>query len=166
MTIPVQRGRLALLALAGIWLAGCAQPPRQAREAAAAQHWSGRLALQVDQEDAQSFSAAFILSGTSEAGRLQLFSPLGSTLAELQWQAGLARLTTGSEQRESGSLAQLAQELTGAELPIEALFAWLRGEAVQSAGWQADLSRLADGRLVATRQQPAPQATLRIVLER
>lgn len=166
MSVPLQRRRLAVLALAGAWLTGCAPPLRQTREATAAQHWSGRLALQVDQEGAQSFSAAFVLTGSPQTGSLQLFSPLGSTLAELQWQAGLARLTTGSEQRESGSLAQLAQELTGTELPIEALFAWLRGEAVQSAGWQADLSRLADGRLVATRHQPAPQATLRVVLER
>jgi outer membrane lipoprotein LolB len=46
------------------------------------------------------------------------------------------------------------------------LFAWLRGEAATAPGWQADVSRHAEGRINAQRNDPAPPAQLRIVLER
>lgn len=148
--------------LACLLLAACAQPPRPAE--GASDHWSGRLALQVDDAAAQSFSAGFELKGNPERGELLLFTPLGSTLALLEWAPGRALLVQGQEHRESSSLQALTQELTGSELPIAALFGWLKGEAVQATGWQADLSALNQGRLAATRHTPAPQAVLRIIL--
>ncbi|MBS0509283.1 MAG: outer membrane lipoprotein LolB, partial [Proteobacteria bacterium] len=50
-----------LAALGSALLAACAQPPRPA--SGAADHWSGRLALQVEDAAAQSFSAGFELQG-------------------------------------------------------------------------------------------------------
>ncbi|AVP59134.1 hypothetical protein C7H73_13530 [Pulveribacter suum] len=161
-----ERARLGLAVLAAAWLAGCAKPPRPAEGEDRADRWSGRLAVQVDDAAAQSFSAGFVLSGSAREGTLTLYNPLGNTLAELGWQPGRALLKTGGQLRESPSLHDLVRELTGTELPIEALFGWLHGQAVQASGWQADLSRLTDGRLVATRHTPAPQAVLRLVLER
>jgi outer membrane lipoprotein LolB len=35
-----------------------------------------------------------------------------------------------------------------------------------AAGWRADLSQLASGRVAAKRLQPPPEADLRVVLER
>jgi outer membrane lipoprotein LolB len=55
---------------------------------------------------------------------------------------------------------------TGAAIPLPALFAWLRGQAAQAPGWQADVSRHSEGRVNAQRSDPAPTAKLRIVLER
>ncbi len=163
-----ERTRLNLLVLAGALVAGCAGPPRAATDAAPPGHWSGRLAVQVEGDDAaaRSFSAGFVLTGSADRGALTLYTPLGSTLAELRWTAQHALLSSSDGQRESDSLQQLVRDVTGTDVPIVALFAWLGGNAVSAAGWQADLSRLEDGRLVATRHTPAPQATLRVVLER
>ena len=168
MTLPgavserPQRGRLLLAALGAALLGAGAQPPRPA--SGAADHWSGRLALQIEDASAQSFSAGFELQGSPDAGALTLFNPLGNIIAELQWTPGRAILNNGGEQRQSASLQTLVQALTGSELPIAALFGWLKGEPVQAAGWQADLSALDKGRLTATRHQPAPQAVLRVIL--
>lgn len=144
-------------------LAGCAQPPRAP---AGPGEWSGRLALQVEGQSSQSFSAAFELRGTPEAGELTLYTPLGSTLARLQWAAGMARLEQGSEARESASLDDLLQDLTGSRLPVAALFDWLQGRPAAASGWRADLSAAQDGRITAERLDPLPLATLRIALTR
>jgi outer membrane lipoprotein LolB len=162
-----RRGRLLTAALAGMLLAACTHPPVLTGSPAngAADHWSGRLALQVQDAPSQSFSAGFELSGGPERGELLLFSPLGSTLARLQWSPGGALLLQGDQRRQSPSLQALTRELTGSELPVAALFGWLKGQAVQATGWEADLSALGQGRIAATRQTPAPQASLRIVLD-
>lgn len=144
-------------------LAGCAQPPRAP---SAASEWSGRLALQIEGQASQSFSAAFELRGNPQAGELTLYTPLGSTLARLQWAAGAARLEQGSEVRESASLDELLQDLTGSRLPVAALFDWLQGRPAAASGWRADLSAAQDGRITAERLDPMPLATLRIALTR
>ncbi|WP_335645428.1 lipoprotein insertase outer membrane protein LolB [Melaminivora suipulveris] len=167
MAAPSRRRWLGLLAAGGTaLLSGCAQPPRAASDAQRGDFWSGRLAVQVEGDAARSFSAGFTLAGSASAGSLLLYTPLGNALAELRWTPQHAVLKQGDRERSSTSLQQLARDLTGVDLPIEALFAWLHGDAVQAAGWQADLSRLQDGRLVASRHAPEPQATLRVVLER
>ena len=145
-------------------LAGCATPTRPSEPAAA--FWSGRLALQVDQQPSQSFSALFELRGNARAGGLTLTSPIGSVLAELVWQPGQATLRSGGLTRQFTSVADLAREATGTAIPLEALFDWLAGVQATVPGWQADLSELAQGRLRARRSEPAPAADLRIALER
>ena len=61
----------------------------------------------------------------------------------------------------------LAQQATGTELPVAALFDWLRGTATAAPGWDADLSQLPEGRLLARRMaDSAPAVELRILLER
>ena len=149
-------------AFMGALLAACAQPPRPA--SGAADHWSGRLAVQVEDAASRSFSAGFELRGSPAAGELTLFNPLGNVIAELQWSSGRAVLNNGSETRQSTSLQTLVRELTGSDLPIDALFGWLKGEQVLATGWQADLSALDKGRLTATRHTPAPHTVLRVIL--
>jgi outer membrane lipoprotein LolB len=53
-------------------------------------------------------------------------------------------------------MSTLTQEALGADLPMNALFAWLAGDNARIAGWQADLSGLGDGRLAARRSEPRP----------
>lgn len=160
--IRPRRGRLLLASLCGALLAACAQPPRP--DSGASDHWSGRLAVQVQDEAARSFHAGFELKGSAAAGELTLLNPLGNVIAQLTWSPGLAVLNNGSETRQSTSLSTLVGELTGSELPIDALFGWLKGEPVQATGWQADLSALTQGRLTATRHAPAPRTELRVIL--
>lgn len=167
----MKRGRRHLLAalggLAALGLAGCAQPVRRPpAEGAAGGYWRGRLALRVeDRAEPTSFFANFELSGAAEAGELLLSSPLGTTLAQLQWSPRMALLRNNGRTRSFDSLDALAVEATGTDIPIAALFEWLQGRAAAADGWQADLTQLEAGRLLARRQQPAPAAELRLILE-
>lgn len=170
MTARLPNRRTLLLAAAplALVLAGCAQPRLRPERAADPAFWSGRLALQVHDAQAQdqSFSASFELQGAERAGQLILLSPFGAALAELQWSPAGAQLRQSGQLRESASLDALVQDTIGTPLPIGALFAWLAGEAAAAPGWQADLSQLAEGRLRAERTDPLPRATLRLVLDR
>jgi outer membrane lipoprotein LolB len=84
----------------------------------------------------------------------------------MAWTADSARLRSGAKERHYASLDMLASEITGAPIPVRALFDWLEGRPTTADGWQADLSRLAEGRLLARRAEPAPAAELRLLFER
>lgn len=129
------------------------------------QSWNGRLALIVDSNPPQSYAAGFDLRGTPAAGELLLISPLGQALANVVWSADGAEMRQGDRITRRASLDELATELGGAAVPVSALFGWLRGEQPKAQGWEADLSRHADGRITARRTQPLPSAELRVVFE-
>ena len=152
-----------LLACMFLGLAGCAQIPTTA--APTQPHWSGRLALQVEGQQTQSFSASFELQGSPAQGELALLSPLGTLIARLQWEPGQARLSARGETQASSSLEDLLLQATGTPIPVAALFDWLSGTQTRADGWQADLGALDQGRLVAQRNDPTPRTTLRIVLD-
>jgi outer membrane lipoprotein LolB len=128
--------------------------------------WSGRLALQVEDNQRESFSAGFELKGSAKAGELALFTPIGGTLAVLGWAPGSATLHSNGQTRDFESVDALVAHATGAAIPVPALFDWLRGINTPVAGWQADLSLLGQGRLSAQRVTPPPKADLRVVLDR
>lgn len=163
----LQRGLLLALSSATGLLGACALPARRASgtDEAGEGYWSGRLALQVESEPPQSWSAGFELTGRPEAGELRIASPLGQILAQLHWQPGSAVLVRGSDRLQRPSLPALVRELTGTDIPIDGLFAWLRGQAAEVAGWEADLSRQPEGRISARRLQPLPATTLRLQFE-
>ncbi|MEY4507312.1 MAG: hypothetical protein RL297_1890 [Pseudomonadota bacterium] len=127
--------------------------------------WSGRLAVTVHSTPQNHFSASFELQGTSEAGRLTLLSPLGTTLAHVQWSPQGAQWQRGSEWESRLSLGELMRDLLGTELPVTHLFAWLDGQPTAPEGWSVDLSRHRDGRIQAHREYPLPRADLRVVFE-
>ncbi|NMM86265.1 hypothetical protein B2J88_18135 [Rhodococcus sp. SRB_17] len=148
-------------------MAGCAQlPTAPGGTLAQRSHWSGRLALAMDNQPSQSFAAAFELEGDATRGALTLLSPLGSVLAQLEWTPGHARLQSNGPPRESASLDELLQQATGTVIPVRALFSWLGGMQATAPGWQADLSTIEQGRLLAVRHDPPPRATLRVTFER
>lgn len=163
---PSRRRVLWLCSAGWAWAgAGCSllrpRPP-----AAEAPLWQGRLALQIRSDPPESLSASFELSGQAASGELLLFSPLGTRLATLQWQPGRASLSASQGTQIYASLDDLATAHQAGVLPIAALFDWLKGQDRAVAGWQVDLSRLAEGRLQAQRISPLPAAQLRIVLDR
>jgi outer membrane lipoprotein LolB len=158
--------RLAGLALAAVlWLAGCAAPPRSPA-APGEQAWAGRLALTVEGNAAQSFSAGFELKGSAQTGELTLTNPLGGVAAVLAWAPGSATLRSGGEVRLFPSVEALATEATGAPLPLASLFDWLAGMPTAVPGWQVDVSQVPAGRLRAQRTAPQPLVDLRVALER
>lgn len=158
--------RLAL-AFAIILLAGCAAPVRTSGTYDAENaHWQGRLAVKVYSTPVQAFSADFDLQGSAQAGTLVFSSPLGSTVARLQWDAQSAQLQTTGAPQYFDSLDALTRQATGTELPIASLFAWLQGNDPLTPGWRVDLQNLPNGRLSAQRLPPETPADLTILLER
>lgn len=165
-------GALLSTLIAIFFIAGCAITPK-----ATGQNdinlsvWHGRLALQVQAipneplSQARSFSAAFDLSGTPQAGELTFFTPLGSTAAAIHWRAELATLESQGDTRTYPGLTPLIQNLLGTDVPVLALFAWLEGRGVATDGWEVDLTQFAQGKITAQRLTPLPQAQLRLVLE-
>ena len=166
MTRHLPFGRWWQAALLAMLLAGCATPPPRTPAAPGVQSWSGRMALNVEGQAAKSFSAGFELKGAPEAGELTLTNPLGGTVAVLQWSPGTATLRSNGSTRQFPSLEALAEEATGAPLPVASLFDWLSGKPTPVPGWEPDLSQVADGRLRARRTDPPPPADLRLVFER
>lgn len=168
---------LAIAIIANLLLAGCAYPrSAEGKNDAEIAQWRGRLALRVDPdnsapsgnsgEQSQSFSASFELTGNAQSGGLLLFSPLGTTVAELTWTAQTAAMRANGETRSFNSLAELLKQATGTEIPVASLFGWLAGNHVSTPGWLADLSQYGVGRVVARRSDPAPAVELRLIFEK
>jgi outer membrane lipoprotein LolB len=163
---PTSRASFMRLWVLGcaMFLGACATPPPSTQPHEAA--WSGRLSVRVDSDPAQSFSAGFELRGSPQTGELQLTSPLGNTLATVQWSPQGAALRQGTHVTQRSSLDQLSTELSGTQLPLAALFGWLQGQASEDThGWQADLTRQPEGRITARRSAPLPAAELRLVFQ-
>jgi outer membrane lipoprotein LolB len=161
--------------MAVLLAAGCSTVPPPASGDVLA----GRLVLQISpgaHTPAQQWSAGFELRGSAQAGELDLTSPLGTTVAQARWRPGQAELDQGGERRAFPDLGELSRQLLGENVPLEALFDWLRGRPWPAAshertaqgfvqqGWAVDLSGLGEGRLTARRDQ-APTILLRARLE-
>ena len=123
------------------------------------------MSVQVQSAPPQNTSGSFELSGNAENGQLILLTPLGNIAARVQWNATNASVTQGNQTRQADSLDALTQELLGTSLPVTALFDWIQGRATQAQGWSADLTSHADGKILAIRSTPLPEASLRIVLD-
>lgn len=130
----------------------------------------GRLALSIEPEsnfgDQQTkrFSGEFELNGSQKQGQLQLFTPLGTTLATLNWSPQLAMMQTSGGVKTFDSLDSMLLQATGAALPATGLFAWLQGQPLDLPGWVVDLSRHGSGYITAKRLAPAPALELRVVV--
>lgn len=162
-----------MLVAAMVLLAGCASPNWPAMQDNTAlgerqnniPEWQGRLSLRIQSEPATSMSAGFLLRGEAGHGRLDLYSPLGTTLASLSWAPYEVQLQQGGQLQRFNSLDELTEQATGAALPVNVLFDWLNGIPSFSPGWQADLSQLPRGLLIAQRVSPTPAVQLRIKLD-
>ncbi|HEX5737772.1 MAG TPA: lipoprotein insertase outer membrane protein LolB [Hydrogenophaga sp.] len=144
-------------------MTACATPQKTVLPGESA--WSGRLALTVHTEPVQSVAAGFDLRGSPDAGTLLLTSPLGNTVASVEWSETDAEWRQGDRVIKKRNLEELTTELGGTALPVAALFAWLNGTALEIDGWQADLSRHMNGRITARRNHPLPSAELRLILQ-
>lgn len=166
----------AVAAVVAAALAGCAVAPTTPP---ALDTVSGRLALQVAAAPPQAerrAAAHFELRGDAGRGELDLAGPLGTVMARARWSPELTELQTADGTRPFASLSDLAAELLGEPMPLAALSDWLRGrpwagaahrrhtEGFEQLGWSVDLSRHAEGVIVA-RRASAPAMTLRAVLD-
>ena len=150
-------------ATAAALLPGCAAPPAAIPDAQGP--WLGRLSLRIAADPPQSYAAAFELRGDAASGSLQLSTPLGTVLAQLNWAPGQATLVAEGSTRSFASVQDMTRSVTGAEWPLEALFGWLRGAPGAFAGWAVEQDDRSAGRLRLRRDRPEPVAELRIVLD-
>ncbi len=142
---------------------------------------TGRLGVTVQDAPDRSFSANFELRGDARQGRLILTNALGLQLGEALWSPLGAELVTSDGRTRYASAPDMAEDLIGERVPLQALPDWLRGRpwtgaphTEQSAplqgfaqeGWLIDRANLAQGRLTAQRPQPAPAITVRVRLDR
>lgn len=163
--------RFAVCLLTIVFIAGCAVPTGvSVSDQSERSVWRGRLAVRVESDraesQAQAVAAGFELSGNAQTGELTLYTPLGTTAAALSWSDQTALMRTNGDVRSFASLDALIEQAVGTQIPVKALFAWLGGDNMRAAGWNADLSQLAQGRLTARRTDPPPITELRLVLEK
>lgn len=154
-----------LVLCAALVLTGCGITPLRVQNVPHTTQWQGRLSVTVHGADPSVTTAAFELRGNARTGELALLSPVGTTMALLEWSPEGAHLHRGQAPERYASLDDLTEQLTGSALPVAALWQWLDGHNVQVPGWDSDLSGLAQGRLVARRAHPAPAVSLRIQLD-
>ena len=164
--------RLLLPASLGL-LAACATTPRPAADL------SGRLAVRVEAHQGapvRSLNTQFELRGDASAGVLQLTTPIGITAAEARWSPAGAELITPEGNRRFADLDAMSAQMLGEPLPLAALIDWLRGRpwpgapsrvdagGFEQLGWRIDLSRLAEGWVLAGRDR-TPAVSVRARLE-
>ena len=165
------RALLSSLLIATFLIAGCAHKQgdtsiNDAQNVEKTSFWAGRISLQIQSEPIQGFFAAFELKGRSDVGELTLISPLGSILGIMRWSPTEAMLEQNGSTKRFASTDELLTQTTGAAVPVSALFDWLGGKNTTTPGWTADLSQQANGRIIAKRTSPVPEAELRIVLDK
>ena len=172
------------LLLAAVLLSGCASLKHQDAEVREGDlRLTGKLSVQVDADEGspdgqkRGGSGAFELIGGPAAGQLELSTPLGSLVARASWSRDEASLKTPDGERLYPDLDALTREMLGEPIPVTALFDWMQGRAwsrepstklengFEQLGWRIDLSRFADGILIATRIA-APVVVLRARIEK
>jgi len=94
-----------------------------------------------------------------------LSSPLGTTLATLEWADGTAVLNARGTTQPFDSLQSLSRQAL-VEIPIAALFEWLQGLPSSAPGWTVDLDQFDAGRVRATRLGPDMHAEITVLLDR
>jgi outer membrane lipoprotein LolB len=143
---------------------------------------SGRMTVRIEATDAtpvRAVSAAFELIGNAQQGRLDLNTPLGTTLARARWGLGNVTVTTPQGDSQHDDLPSMTRALLGEDLPVLALFDWLRGRPWSGApstpavlpstdfsqlGWDVNLTEFSQRWVTAKRAQ-TPAVLLRVKLD-
>jgi outer membrane lipoprotein LolB len=129
-------------------------------------HWQGRLSLRVLKSTPEQFSANFELNGSADTGELTLYSPLGTTLAVVNWSPQNAQLMQGQKVQKFESMDALTKELTGAAIPLQAMLSWLDIDGPSLPGWQLNAETSTNGRrIVAKREEPSPALQLTLLVD-
>jgi outer membrane lipoprotein LolB len=167
MNALTRPAKAVLLATAlALGLSACQSLPTPSSASVSATRWNGRLALNVQSDPPQQWAAGFELQGQPSLGQLRVLSPVGTVVVVLNWDPASATLRTADREVAFSNLDELTRAAMGQPLPLAALFDWLEGKPTAVEGWTVDLSRHAQGRIVALRHTPAPAAELRVVIDK
>jgi outer membrane lipoprotein LolB len=124
----VTAARLYTVTVLAILLAACAGAPPKPSIAPAADRFefSGRIGVKYD---GKSFSGNMRWRHVGAHDEIQLYSPLGQTVASLRSDPGYAELLTSDKQRYAAPDAeQVLQQVLGWHLPLAGLPYWVVGE--------------------------------------
>ncbi|MEN9451071.1 MAG: hypothetical protein RLZZ369_130 [Pseudomonadota bacterium] len=182
---------LGAVALALTTLTGCQTAPRPMIplppvDQAAAQQWQGHFSIKLGPwgtQAAEGQSFTFYLQSTPKTGQLDLMTPLGTQLAQVNWSPQGTRIESSEGTQQFASLTEMSQQLLGEDVPLQALPHWLQGMpspdlpparisadhlGFEQAGWTIDAHGLPNGKLQATRAQTSAQRliTIKVRLER
>lgn len=115
--------RVAVTAVA-LWLGACAAPAPPPERS-----YAGRFsALAVDGERRESVNGLFTLEVRGAQQRIDLATPVGTTVARIEISPGRATATGPQLQSASGPDAErLVEELLGWRLPVAGLADWIDG---------------------------------------
>lgn len=120
--------------------------------------------------DGPSFASNLRWSHVSGEDQIWLMTPLGQTLAYIEYGPGGASLTSADKQEyHAGSVESLTRRALGWALPLAQLRYWVRGEEVPGVP-AAGVQRAADGDLLELTQEgwkitftpPAPNVASRL----
>ena len=126
--------------LAAALLAGCATPPPASSNRVApyseAIELSGRSSVNYQKDGkSESLSGKFGWQQSAQRTSVSLASPLGQTIAQIEVEPGMARLTQGDEvPRVAADIDSLSAQALGWPLPVSGLRDWLQGHAVSLDG--------------------------------
>jgi outer membrane lipoprotein LolB len=143
----VRRIALFGLGVAALAMSGCAGLAGGAADAsggppAVTTYWSGRFAISVTESGhepkEERASGRFVLEASRGSTVLELFSPLGQTLASATINERGARLVASDGKiHEAGSAESLTEQVIGWRVPVGDLPRWLRGEIDRPTEWSA-----------------------------
>ena len=125
----VSRRLFLILGLAGA-LGGCASvaPPHAERIYRDNITLGGRLSVRYTQDgQPQSVQGKFLWSQRRDATTIELYSPLGQTLARIAIEPGRATLEAARGGRVAATADALTEETLGWALPVDGLRYWLQG---------------------------------------
>jgi len=125
-------------------LAGCASLSPQDRVPATASapayqssiEIDGRISVQYQEGDRpQSLHGSFIWTQTPQELKLEMFSPLGQTVATINVKPGIATLVqSGRAPQVAADVDELAEQSLGWPLPVSGMRQWLQGSGTDAAG--------------------------------
>jgi len=144
--------RRRLLGAAALALLGaCSAPAPRVPPVAGERAWAGRFSLVLRSGDrSQAWSGRFALLDSAQQSSIELYSPLGATLARCEWGAWGARIRVaggdGPREERGEDPQELALRLLGWPLPLAQLPSWIQGrpapgrEAQGAKGGEGDES--------------------------
>lgn len=167
-----------------VLLSSCATLAPTPEPPFSANHFAGRLTVKVSPTpvtEARTVTAAFTLQGDAEQGHLDLSTPLGTILAQAQWQSGYVVLATSQGKKQFANFDDLTYEMLGESVPLAALFDWLHGQPWSGAlskrflkseteqgfhqlTWSVNLGRFNEGWIEIQREYP-PIVVIKIKLD-
>lgn len=119
------------LAIASLVLSGCSSLPEAPKDA---MQWQGRFSVQIsDGVRNERNSGTFVFQKYSTARNLDLYGPLGVTVAKISVNEKRATLERpGEEPLTSNNAENLTSLAIGYPIPIDQLSAWLEGKPISS----------------------------------